>query len=242
MIDNFPDAITKVVDDMKITYTSTSISTTTTTTTINYLSGENQLRAGMYVEFPDFYENKRFQIATFTENSVGDYTFTINSVLSFKDEIPKFNLFLNFYYGHPKDIQKDVIDLVRNPNRKQHQTPLLAMFHNIQEKRGNSTDYISEGSVNFALIIDAQTKWYPDERLSNSFKKCLHPLYDAFILAIKRAGLFSMEPDVEIQHDYSDIYYYSASDAAEQNTLAIVADAIEINNMQLTLFKNNLNL
>jgi hypothetical protein len=241
MITNLPDAIEQIVTDMKVGYVADSYTTTATYTDITYTSGKNQLQAGMYVEFPDDYENKRFKIATFTENKANNYTIRINSALTFEAVVPGFHLFLNFYFGHAKDIQRTISELTKQPTRNNNKFPMLALFIDYTEKRGEYDGLLFSTTVNPALIIDSQKHWGPDNRLTYSFKQTLYPLYDEFIDKAIKSGLFELSENSELIHDKTDRYYYSADDAKTQNTLAIVADAIEINNIQLNLLRNTLN-
>jgi hypothetical protein len=142
------------------------------------------------------------------------------------------NIFLTYYFGHAKEIQANIIDLVNNQRGK---FPMLVLFLNYTEVRGENKLFLTEATPNIALIIDAQKKWRAAERLEKSFKAVLYPLYDLFMKELILSGYFQPDENGLIKHGYSDNYHYSADEAKKQNTLAIIADAIEMNKIELNL-------
>ena len=230
------DAIQKVVDLMKSHYTVTGYLLANNVFTVTYSAKRNFFQDGMYVEF-DGYIGRRYKIFNFTDNGNGSYTYSVNVASNFTwGAQTYFNLFLEFYYGHAKEIQMDINDLMY---KKRHRFPFLAMFLNITEDRDDLPGIELTADVNFVIIIDAQSKWRAAERTETSFKQVLHPVYKLFINTLKSSGYFATDENDLIKHGKVDNYHYSADEAKKQNTLAVIADAVEINNIELNLFKNN---
>lgn len=244
MIENLIDAIQSVVTDMQEVVTNTDTTTVSgSVTTFSYTTENNIYVAGMWIEFafPTTSIGYRYQIATLTQNSRNSYTITINTAVTDVAGIKNVTMrpFIKFKYDSFKNLQMQLIEESKTATKKKNKYPLLFLLIPYKEIRDKQNEILFQSTANLVLIIDTRKDWTTEERLDYSFKQNLHPLYNLLIDKIKNSYLFQVDENFNITHEKTDFYHWSTDEAKEQNKIAAVVDAIEINNIQLILNKQS---
>lgn len=142
-----------------------------------------------------------------------------------------------YFYGHPVDINKQLILLDKDASTKDKDYPaILLRLPSNEEVSGGMIHY----NLNIAIITDTDGDWTSDERYTEKIKPILYPLYELFLDRLGDFG-FMWEKGKVPPHTKRDIPYYGV-EATQGNKAHIFKnklDAIEIINLRINKkFKN----
>ena len=193
----------------------------------------------MYVELYASYSGKRFKISSLSKTSWNTYSMTINYVFTLYANGSQTYIrpFFQYKCDTPKLIEKRLLEESKGSVKKNNKYPLIVLFLPFTEGVDKEYGVISETTLNMAIIVDTAKIETTDNRLDYSFTQQLQPIYKLFMSRLKLSSLFMLNEWNLAPHDKTFRPFWSATPAAEQNTLSAIVDAIEINNLQLILNK-----
>jgi hypothetical protein len=133
---------------------------------------------------------------------------------------------VNFIVGGKTEIQQRLIEQMKGGIVDRY--PAILLFTPIPQAR-NEAGGMEKAVINdveIVFVADTKRNYSTPERITNVYTPVLWPLYNGFIdeLAVSK-NIHLADNDVT---SYVDLFYYSASLAKEQNTLAAALDAISI--------------
>jgi hypothetical protein len=144
---------------------------------------------------------------------------------------------VNYQFGHPTEITQ-TLDEWSSGTKDADKYPLIALLLDTPMDKG----YINvEAKLDLHFIIARRTEqnYKAAERLKQNFKPVLYPVYDEFMRQLYFSGCFSdaMDP----KHRQIDRYFWGKQGlyGNEKNVFNDKIDAIEIQNLKLTLYKQN---
>ena len=142
---------------------------------------------------------------------------------------------VNYLYGSQREVQKQLMEWSSDPLMKEEKYPCVIMFTPIDQTRGeDGIKLITATTVDMVIVTNTEKDYHSWERVQQTYKPILWPIYELLIAEMLSSGLFSFS-NYRVQHGYKDLFYYSATPAAEQNTFAAVLDAVELTGLQLDL-------
>lgn len=151
---------------------------------------------------------------------------------------------VHYMYGHMLEIVNQVQLLSGGNQSAFDKYPLVAFLLDSKVTRRDKTQY---GQQNCHIVIinqcyDAQGNETAKQRDINNFEPILTPIYMELIKQVSlRGDLFlGMNGESSVSHDVTNRYYWGKSElfANTKNIFMDRVDAIEIENMQLTINLN----
>lgn len=143
-----------------------------------------------------------------------------------------------YMFGHRLEISNRLTEMEKNTEKKNMKYPLIALRLDIPEERSGG---IVQYTLNLLIVTLTNKTYNAEERLENTFKPILYPIYELFIEKLQESGLFVWQSPLQApRHTTIDRYYYGK--AGEEANIAHLfndpLDAIEIVNLKLTKIIN----
>ena len=137
-------------------------------------------------------------------------------------------------YGSFKELQKKLVDKSKEQITRY---PLIFLMLDIDEAMEQEGKTLSASTQRLYIFNSTNREWSSQQRTEQNYKPVLYPLYELFISTIKESVYFtdSLDEFNNLPHRRKDKYFYSVSDAKDQNVLAAYLDAIEITDMEIKL-------
>lgn len=110
--------------------------------------------------------------------------------------------------------------------------PLIILFQDFKMEEGQVK---GEVILNIAIVNNTKINYDTQQRRDNNFTPILNPLYDKFVDKLNYSRRFNVESDPDVTRRY---YWGSHLNPSVQKT-GDPLDAIEIENLRLSYFKNN---
>lgn len=147
---------------------------------------------------------------------------------------------VNYVFGNSQYVRERIIDLSKTASSSIIKYPLIALFVPISEQRGNP-QWHSKAKVKVLIAIATKRDYSNEERSVISFANVLRPIYEAFLEGIRKDGRLEISYKGIIPHEYSENYSYGKYGAytSPSETMPDPIDAIDINNLELTVKNNN---
>jgi hypothetical protein len=145
---------------------------------------------------------------------------------------------VRYMYGPVEEIEANLVNLTRAkglPNSNvEDKYPLIALFQDFPEKRGDANGYYADVTIPIILIATlTDNKYKAPERYEHSFKPILYPIYKLFLQEMAKSGkIIGNDPD-SFDHTKFDRLYYGRKTVG--TALNDYVDAIEINNLRITV-------
>ena len=144
------------------------------------------------------------------------------------------NLSPYYMYGHRMEIASRLTEKTKGVN-KNKRYPLIALKMDIAETvRGNVRDF----KLNIVLATLSDVKSTADQRMTNTFKPILYPLYESFLKQFTNSGLFFWEGDLSYPPHIKLDRPFWGTEAKEGNLKNIFddpVDAIELVDLQFSM-------
>ena len=134
-----------------------------------------------------------------------------------------------FEFGHPIELN----NIIKMKGR-QLQYPAIFLFVDIEETRNIQGRW---GTISPTLIIVNETEqtYLASQRLENSFKPILYPIYELLINEIENSSYFS---GTQVVHGKRDHYFYGSDMNEGKSSFDQKFDAIELNIRDLLILNN----
>jgi hypothetical protein len=170
-------------------------------------------------------------------NNVAFRTLLNNPILLEVDNDDEFVTKIPFFLpGHPLEIENRLVTKGTDPINKWKKYPLVVLRMDIDENyRGDMVDY----TLNIAILNETQEDLNAQQRIAQVFKPILHPLYEAFMEAIKDSGNFVWAGNqARPLHRKVDRPFWgnSAKNGNVDNIFSDPLDAVEIIDLRLSCY------
>lgn len=147
----------------------------------------------------------------------------------------KLHVNINFQCGDAVYVQDQLQLLSSIPNGARLKYPMFLLYMPIQEDKTDAKCY-SKVSLRILIATLSEKGFSYEQRLENSFKNILHPIYEAFIEELKSDNRFVQEYYNHIPHTYTDNYQYGYHGAVAGDKVVFdTIDGIDITNLKLIL-------
>lgn len=223
------DMFEEVVDSIRQTGNITGSSEVSGVYTID---SANSLIDGWHVVVND----NTYEVANVTETG---FEIEANTGIDFTGESWK-ALEPYYDYGHVLDILAKLTAKDENEVYKFQKYPLVALILDTEENHDRE-HYISYSFSPQVLILEQTDENYTSQdRMTNTYKPVLYPIYEDLIEAVKEYTLFYFQPQNLVPHTKHDrMTWGSASVAGNTSTvLNDYLDGIELNFDNIQVFKN----
>lgn len=140
-----------------------------------------------------------------------------------------------YMFGSRREIDNRVIEKNEDKVFKYQKYPLIALVVSPPPPVLVTGD-VSQFLLNILILASTNKGYNAQERMENVFKPVLYPLYEDFLLKLKRSGLFMWEGNqYRPSHTQFDRYQYGtqSSEGTTQNIFTDPLDAIEMVNLKL---------
>lgn len=146
---------------------------------------------------------------------------------------------VHYQFGHPLEIIKTIGEFDGGTTSIYDKYPLVAFFLDSTVDRGRQIGIYGEQSINIAIIRACKDpNQTAEERDEFNFIPVLTPIYMELMEQISlRGDLFKIQSVEQIEHKMTNRYYWGKKGlfGNEGNIFNDWVDAIEINNMKLTI-------
>jgi len=139
-----------------------------------------------------------------------------------------------YLYGHPVEIVNILSEKTKSSTLKFEMFPLIVLFQDFTE----SVDIgLRDASLHLAIITDTKLNYYAADRYTNTFKTILYPIWQLLIKHIERSSYIDT---LGLKYDKTDRLYWGKQGlyGNEGNIFNDFVDAIEIENLQITINEN----
>ena len=141
---------------------------------------------------------------------------------------------VNSGYGSALEWQQILKEWSVDPTLKDIKFPMIWMFTPIGGPLGGeSKKYIQNVSAEVVIVAATDKNYHTPQRVELIYKPTLWPLYDSFMEALRFSGYFDLTTANDIEHNKTDLFFYSTSPAKEQNVLAAYLDAVQLTDLEL---------
>jgi len=153
------------------------------------------------------------------------------------DVATKTGISLYYQYGDPKEIITNLKAMTIDPEQTNQKYPMLALFTDIEEKRGEQSSIEARVELNMILATLTQPTLIAPERMELNFKTTLYPLYYQLLKSISASGYFTENAWQRLSHQKIDRLYWGRHGLITDNgnVFGDYIDAIEITNLKLSI-------
>lgn len=149
-----------------------------------------------------------------------------------------YNSYINFIHGHPSEIVAILKAMTQAQETSVKKYPLIALFQDFEEKRGESSDVYASISVTVIIATLTRPELFAADRYEKNFIPILYPVYNAFLKAVRKSGKFKIVvPEKEPEHTKIDRLFWGKQGlyGNEGNIFGDCIDAIELTNLSLKI-------
>ncbi len=148
---------------------------------------------------------------------------------------------INYQFGHLKEIVATMKEYELDPASQMKKYPLIALLMDFPESKGNSGGYLGEATLQIIIAYVTEPTLKASERYAKNFIPILLPIYYELLEQIDQSEAFVTMGVNKIRHTKIDHPYYGKGGLTDTsgNALNDTIDAIEIQNLQLTINISN---
>lgn len=142
-----------------------------------------------------------------------------------------------YQYGNPLEIVENLQRISNATGFQDKKYPLIALFQDFDEGKGKRLDVCSEVNLHIIIATLTDQTLLAKDRYIASFKPILYPVYDEFLIQIKKSGFFIVSDERLIPHTKTDRLYWGRNGLFGQNNNLFndYIDCIEITNLNLKI-------
>lgn len=144
-----------------------------------------------------------------------------------------------FEHGHPLEILRLLTEKDDNDNWKYKKYPLIALFQDFKEIKGDSTGIIMEVSPRLIIVEETKQEFDPGDRYDEVFKPILYPIYEQLLESMADSVFFDIGGKENIKHDKWDRLFWGKEGLQGPEGLIFndYLDAIDITFRGLKVFR-----
>lgn len=136
----------------------------------------------------------------------------------------------NYYYGSFKEIQKHLINSIRNKKPIASRYPLVCLITDTKEDVNVNPNNDTSYTLHLVIINTTKPNYTSAQRVAANYTPTLWPLYNSLVDGLRK---YADSDFSELPHEKRDVFYYSPTDAKEANQLAEWLDAVEMTGVNL---------
>jgi hypothetical protein len=150
---------------------------------------------------------------------------------------------VHYMVGHYTEIQAKLQGLAKMTTGKFDRYPLVALFQDFVESRGDSGGYYGEGSFQLMIVYHTSKTDYTEDRYTKVFKPILYPIYEELLKQIYKNQYTVIQSVSKLSHEKIDRPHWGnpAAYGPDGYLLSDVLDGIEIRNLKITFNQKCLN-
>ena len=146
---------------------------------------------------------------------------------------------LGYHYGPVDEVTETLVQMSYDPVVNATKFPLIALFTDITEKRGQDTGQWAEATLNIIIATLTDGNYKAAERTSVSFQAVLYPIYECFLKAIVKSHYFNVDHVDFVVHNKIDRYNWGRKSLTiDGQPSSDFIDAIELQNLVLKVNSN----
>jgi hypothetical protein len=142
-----------------------------------------------------------------------------------------------YMYGHPLEIVNLLSTKEKSGTLKFKKYPLIALFQDFEEQKGSNQSINSDVNLNIVIAVNTLREYTSEQRYTATFKTVLYPIYNLLITKLKASNYFAAGT---IPHTKIDRVFWGKTGlyGNDSNIFNDYIDAIEIQNLQLSVYNN----
>lgn len=148
---------------------------------------------------------------------------------------------INFQSGHLLELIQTLSQLDQSPQYKILKYPLVWLVQDFKEMRGRAAGFYASTRLNIIIAHQSLDTYKVTDRDEKVFKPVLYPIYYALMEGLATSDMINEGSSDLIEHDKTDRAYWGrqAISGTSANRLNDYVDAIELNNLDVTILYNN---
>lgn len=136
-----------------------------------------------------------------------------------------------FLFGNIEELNDRLLKKSNDPVERRKKFPLVAMRLVQREKVGDGM--IDYDDINIAIVAASSQAKNSEQRLADTFKPILFPLYDLFFESLRVSGHFVWQGTLPSHVKINQYYWGTTSGNKPKNIFSDPCDAIEILNLKI---------
>ena len=147
---------------------------------------------------------------------------------------------VHYLVGHYTEIKARLEGLSKMTAGRYDKYPLIALFQDFVETRGNSGGYYGEVTLQLMILYHTNKSDYTEDRYTKVFKPILYLIYEELMRQIHKSTKTVTQSIDLIKHDKIDRPHWGnpAIYGPDGYILSDVLDGIEIRNLKLPINQN----
>lgn len=147
---------------------------------------------------------------------------------------------IHFKHGHPLEIIDQLKELSLGVESKTKRYPLVALFRDFPEDKGQEIGIYSEPRLNLIIATRTEPTYNSDERKENSFKPILYPIWEELEKQLLWDSRFNTS-GIGLSYTQIDHYFWGRQGiyGVEGNIFNDWIDCIEIRDLNLKVKQPN---
>lgn len=143
-----------------------------------------------------------------------------------------------FDYGHYNEVTRNLTSKDGSVSQKHKKYPLIWLVMDFVEKAGDTTEYCELPDLQILIATVTKPAITTPERIEQSFKPRLYPVYSELMNQIEQSGYFSVSQAEAIPHERILRPYWGGQDTNGNGTANLFndfIDAIQIRKLKLVV-------
>jgi hypothetical protein len=144
-----------------------------------------------------------------------------------------------FVYGDMNEVVQKIHLLSQTPALNAARYPLIAMFTDVTEQKGNQAGIQASITIAHILFVHVTIKnYHAEQRKEKVFKPVLQPMYELFLQKLAESTAVQSIDWKQIKHNKTDRYSWGKSAFFQDNNLTVEnCDAIHVEQLQISVLR-----
>ena len=143
-----------------------------------------------------------------------------------------------YLYGHPEEIIEKLRSVTRASQEDEGKYPMVALLTDYPQDKGK--EGITDVTLQIVIATLTDPNYLAEERVENSLKPILYPIYYALLAEIAKSGYYMVQTQDQIEHRVWDRLYWGRNGlyTEDGNVFEDMIDCIEIEDMKLSAYNH----